>query len=103
MYVEYLEEHELSHDLESDPYQLDNFYSTADPDLIAQLGSQLDPLRDCAAASCRTAEDRADDHDSASRYDGNSRAEGHISRDGDGHKAVALSVDEERREHCWSD
>ena len=57
IYVEYLEEHEL-YDLESDPYQLDSFYSTADPDLIAQLASQLDPLRDCAAASCRSAEAR---------------------------------------------
>jgi N-acetylglucosamine-6-sulfatase len=56
MYVEYLEEREL-YDLKSDPYQLDNFYSTADPDLLAQLVSQLDALKVCAAASCRTAED----------------------------------------------
>jgi N-acetylglucosamine-6-sulfatase len=55
-YTEYLEENEL-YDLSSDPFQLDNFYSTADPDLIAQLVSQLDALKVCAAASCRTAED----------------------------------------------
>ena len=55
-YTEYLDDYEL-YDLSSDPYQLENFYSTADPDLIAQLVSQLDALKVCAAASCRTAED----------------------------------------------
>jgi arylsulfatase A-like enzyme len=55
-YTEYLEENEL-YDLSSDPYQLENFYSTADPDLIAQLVSQLDALKVCAGAGCRTAED----------------------------------------------
>jgi len=54
-YTEYVDDYEL-YDLSSDPYQLENFYSTADPDLIAQLVSQLDALKVCAAASCRTAE-----------------------------------------------
>jgi N-acetylglucosamine-6-sulfatase len=57
-YTEYLEENEL-YDLSSDPYQLENFYSTANPDLIAQLVSQLDVLKVCAGAGCRAAEDRA--------------------------------------------
>ena len=55
-YTEYLEDYEL-YDLSSDAYQLENFYSTADPGLIAQLVSQLDAQKVCAAASCRTAED----------------------------------------------
>ena len=54
-YTEYKDEAEL-YDVLSDPYQLENFYSTADPDLIAQLVSQLEALKVCAGDSCRAAE-----------------------------------------------
>jgi len=57
-YTEYMDDYEL-YDLSSDPFQLENFYSTADPDLIAQLVSQLDVLKACAGSGCRAAEDRA--------------------------------------------
>jgi N-acetylglucosamine-6-sulfatase len=55
LYVEYLKEHEL-YDLKLDPYELDNFYFRADPQLVNPLASQLAALRTCAKASCRTAE-----------------------------------------------
>jgi arylsulfatase A-like enzyme len=57
LYVEYeAGEHEL-YDLGKDPYELHNLYDSADPDLIAQLDSRLDALRDCAGEGCRAAED----------------------------------------------
>ena len=57
LYVEYeTGEHEL-YDLGKDPYELHNLYDSADPDLIAQLDSRLDALRDCAREGCRAAED----------------------------------------------
>jgi arylsulfatase A-like enzyme len=57
LYVKYeAGEHEL-YDLGKDPYELHNLYDSADPDLIAQLDSRLDALRDCAGEGCRAAED----------------------------------------------
>jgi arylsulfatase A-like enzyme len=57
LYVEYKTgEHEL-YDLEEDPYELRNLYTTASPDLKRRLERQLDALRKCAAEECRAAED----------------------------------------------
>jgi len=56
--------------------------------------------RDCDANSNAVS---ALDRDSACRYNGQSRAESPLQRDGDRHTTIALSVDEERREHYWSD
>src|SRR5215208_17605 len=56
LYVEYKTgEHEL-YDLRKDPYELDNEYATAPPDLKQKLEKQLDALRKCKAQQCRTAE-----------------------------------------------
>ncbi len=56
LYAEYKTgEHEL-YDLRRDPYQLDNFYKTAPPDLVARLEARLDALRQCEAEECRGAE-----------------------------------------------
>lgn len=57
VYVEYAtQEHEI-YDLTQDPYELSNLYSTADDSLKAALASQLSQLTQCAAATCRAAED----------------------------------------------
>jgi N-acetylglucosamine-6-sulfatase len=56
LYVEYeAGEHEL-YDLRKDPYELRNLYDSADQDLITNLDSRLDALRDCAGDGCRAAE-----------------------------------------------
>jgi N-acetylglucosamine-6-sulfatase len=53
LYVEYKSgEHEL-YDLRKDPYELDNEYATATP----ELKQRLEALRQCSAAECRAAED----------------------------------------------
>jgi arylsulfatase A-like enzyme len=39
-----------------DPYELHNFYSTADPGLLASLDRWLAQLAACAGAGCRSAE-----------------------------------------------
>lgn len=44
------------YDLKNDPYQLDNFASTADPELLAELQQWLEALKACAGESCRTIE-----------------------------------------------
>jgi N-acetylglucosamine-6-sulfatase len=41
------------YDLKKDPYQLENFASTADPALLERLHSQLSQLKECAGPSCR--------------------------------------------------
>ena len=57
LYVEYKTgEHEL-YDLRKDPYELNNQYATAPPDLKRRLEAQLDALRQCSAEECRAAED----------------------------------------------
>jgi hypothetical protein len=57
LYVEYKSgEHEL-YDLRKDPYELDNEYASASPDLKQRLEGQLDALRQCSAKECRAAED----------------------------------------------
>jgi len=56
-YVEYQSgERELC-DLETDPYELDNAYETADPSLVEDLKTRLDALRSCSEETCREAED----------------------------------------------
>src|ERR687897_3082531 len=56
VYVEYeAGAHEL-YDLRKDPYELRNLYDSADQELIAELDSRLDALRDCAGDGCRAAE-----------------------------------------------
>ena len=57
LFVEYKTgEHEL-YDLRKDPYELNNIYENAPPDLLERLNAQLDSLRQCEAEGCRTAED----------------------------------------------
>jgi N-acetylglucosamine-6-sulfatase len=57
LYVEYKTgEHEL-YDLRKDPYELNNMYATAPPEITQRLDAQLDALRQCSAAECRAAED----------------------------------------------
>ncbi|MBA2714866.1 MAG: sulfatase [Rubrobacteraceae bacterium] len=56
LYVDYKTgEHEL-YDLKKDPYELNNEYSTASPELKQRLESQLDALRQCSGEECRAAE-----------------------------------------------
>ncbi|WP_166180599.1 sulfatase family protein [Rubrobacter tropicus] len=57
LFVEYKTgEHEL-YDLRKDPYELNNIYESAPPDLLERLNAQLDSLRQCERENCRTAED----------------------------------------------
>ena len=56
LYVDYKTgEHEL-YDLRKDPYELNNMYASAPPELTQRLEAQLDALRQCSAAECRAAE-----------------------------------------------
>jgi N-acetylglucosamine-6-sulfatase len=56
LYVEYKTgEHEL-YDLRKDPYELNNEYASASPELKRSLETKLDALRQCSAEKCRTAE-----------------------------------------------
>jgi arylsulfatase A-like enzyme len=57
LYVEYGTGERELYDLREDPYQLDNRYEMADPDLIQYAERRLEALRGCAGATCRTAED----------------------------------------------
>jgi hypothetical protein len=57
LYVEYKTgEHEL-YDLRKDPYELNNRYASAPPEITQRLEAQLDALRQCSAAECRAAEE----------------------------------------------
>ena len=55
--MEYANGERELYDMQTDPYQLQNFAATADPALLADLAARLDQLRVCAAAVCRSAED----------------------------------------------
>jgi N-acetylglucosamine-6-sulfatase len=57
IYVEYGTGEREFYDLKTDPYQLDNRYESADPNLIRRAEERLEALRACAGATCRTAED----------------------------------------------
>ncbi len=54
-YVEYATGETELYDLRADPHQLESRHATADPALIDRLARQLDRLRDCSGADCRTA------------------------------------------------
>jgi N-acetylglucosamine-6-sulfatase len=56
-YAEYGTGERELYDLEKDPYQLDNRYRTADPELLRRLRGRLAALRGCSGAACRAAED----------------------------------------------
>jgi arylsulfatase A-like enzyme len=55
-YIEYVAGERELYDLKKDPYQLQNIASEAPSALLQQLAAQLAALRQCAADSCRTAE-----------------------------------------------
>jgi N-acetylglucosamine-6-sulfatase len=55
-YVEYQSGFRELYDLKQDPYELNNIFPTADPNLLAQLSAWLKALANCSAASCRTAD-----------------------------------------------
>ncbi len=55
-YVEYVTGEKELYDIRTDPYQMTNIYSKADPALIKQLASTLDSLRKCSGAGCRSAD-----------------------------------------------
>ena len=57
-YVEYDTGDKELYDLETDPYELDNIYETADSSLVADLETRLGALRSCTGEEgCREAED----------------------------------------------
>ncbi|MFZ1702337.1 MAG: sulfatase-like hydrolase/transferase [Pyrinomonadaceae bacterium] len=56
-YVEWFTGERELYDLQNDPYELENFYPTGDPNLIAELSSKLAALRICVGDQCKTAED----------------------------------------------
>ena len=57
-YVEYDTGDKELYDLETDPYELDNIYETADSSLVADLETRLNALRSCTGEEgCREAED----------------------------------------------
>jgi arylsulfatase A-like enzyme len=57
LYIEYANGERELYDIQIDPYQLQNLAATADPALLADLAAQLDQLRVCASADCRSAEE----------------------------------------------
>jgi arylsulfatase A-like enzyme len=56
-YVEHDNGEKELYDLETDPYELDNVYESADPSLVEDLKARLGALRDCEGDGCREAED----------------------------------------------
>lgn len=56
LYVEYADGERELYDIRSDPYQLDNVYSTASPALLQSLEARLKALRECSGSSCKAAE-----------------------------------------------
>jgi N-acetylglucosamine-6-sulfatase len=57
LYVEYETGERELYDLRQDPYQLNNRYEAADPELLRHLRGQLAALRGCSETDCRKAED----------------------------------------------
>jgi N-acetylglucosamine-6-sulfatase len=56
LYVEYENGEGELYDLREDPYQLNNQYDVADPELLRHLRGQLAALRGCSETDCRKAE-----------------------------------------------
>lgn len=56
-YVEYDNGERELYDLQNDPYELDNFYESADPSLVKDLKTKLEALERCAGEECEEAED----------------------------------------------
>jgi len=56
-YVEHDNGEKELYDLNVDPYELESFDETADPELLRNLSSRLSALKVCVGASCREAED----------------------------------------------
>src|SRR5215213_1834644 len=56
-YIEHETGEKELYDLETDPYELENVYETADPSLIEDLKARLEALRDCEGEGCQEAED----------------------------------------------
>jgi arylsulfatase A-like enzyme len=57
LYVEYGNDERELYDLSEDPYQLNNLYGAAQPDLVRDLQERLEALRGCSGNNCRAAED----------------------------------------------
>jgi arylsulfatase A-like enzyme len=57
LYVEYGTGERELYDLRKDPYQLDNLYESADPDLLKRLKERIAVLRGCSGTECHEAED----------------------------------------------
>jgi N-acetylglucosamine-6-sulfatase len=57
LYVEYGNDERELYDLREDPYQLDNRYGAAQPELVRRLRERLEVLRGCSGDNCRAAED----------------------------------------------
>jgi arylsulfatase A-like enzyme len=57
LYVEYDNGERELYDLERDPYELNNRYDAADPEVVRRLEDRLAALRGCARDACRAAED----------------------------------------------
>jgi arylsulfatase A-like enzyme len=57
LYVEYGNDERELYDLKEDPYQLNNRYEAAQPDLVRRLRERLEALRGCSGDNCRAAED----------------------------------------------
>ncbi len=55
-YVEYVTGERQLYDLRTDPDELHNIVTTADPKLVQDLAKQLAALRNCKGANCRTAD-----------------------------------------------
>src|SRR3546814_12289245 len=56
-YVEYYNGERELYDLRTDPQQLENVVTAAEPLLLEQLSKRLAELANCAAAHCREIED----------------------------------------------
>ena len=56
LFVVYRDGERELYDLAADPNEMNNIASTADPILVTNLNSQLQAMRSCSGASCRTAD-----------------------------------------------
>jgi hypothetical protein len=57
MYAEFLNGDKELYDLRTDPLEINNIVTTANPTLLQELQGMLGQLRQCAAATCRQAEE----------------------------------------------